>query len=87
MVKKLSQAKQEGVKLVKEAEERRYGDILTTELKKKDEEWGRRVKELEEQMQLAMEENDLQRKTTLADYERVSGKLKERVDELEKVSH
>ena len=85
MIQKLSQAKQEGVKLVKESEEKRYSDTLSAELKKKDEEWSRRVKEVEEQMQLALEEHDLQRKTSTADYDRITGKLRERIEEVEKV--
>uniref|UniRef100_A0A914N4J9 Golgin subfamily A member 4 n=1 Tax=Meloidogyne incognita TaxID=6306 RepID=A0A914N4J9_MELIC len=84
MVQKLSQAKQEGVKLVKESEERRYNDTLAVELKKRDEEWGSRLKEMEDQMQLSVEENDMQRKTSHADHERIISTLKERIIELEK---
>nr|CAD2186396.1 unnamed protein product [Meloidogyne enterolobii] len=84
MVQKLSQAKQEGVKLVKESEERRYNDALAVELKKRDEEWGARLKEMEDQMQLSVEENDMQRKTSHADHERIISTLKERIAELEK---
>ncbi|KAL3095456.1 hypothetical protein niasHS_007555 [Heterodera schachtii] len=84
MVEKLSQAKQEGVKLVKESEEKRHGEILTEQLKKKDEEWSRRFKELEEQMQLAVEESDLQRKTSVTGHERELSNLRGRVAELEK---
>ncbi|CAK5078684.1 unnamed protein product [Meloidogyne enterolobii] len=84
MVQKLSQAKQEGVKLVKESEERRYNDALAVELKKRDEEWGARLKEMEDQMQLSVEENDMQRKTSHADHERITSSLKERIAELEK---
>uniref|UniRef100_A0A1I8B2X0 GRIP domain-containing protein n=1 Tax=Meloidogyne hapla TaxID=6305 RepID=A0A1I8B2X0_MELHA len=84
MVQKLSQAKQEGVKLVKESEERKYNDTLASELKKRDEEWGARLKEMEEQMQLSVEENDMQRKTSNADHERVTSALRERIVELEK---
>nr|CAD2181283.1 unnamed protein product [Meloidogyne enterolobii] len=84
MVQKLSQAKQEGVKLVKESEERRYNDALAVELKKRDEEWGDRLKEMEDQMQLSVEENDMQRKTSHADHERIISTLKERIIELEK---
>ncbi|CAK5073821.1 unnamed protein product [Meloidogyne enterolobii] len=84
MVQKLSQAKQEGVKLVKESEERRYNDALAVELKKRDEEWGDRLKEMEDQMQLSVEENDMQRKTSHADHERITSSLKERIAELEK---
>lgn len=43
------------------------------------------MKELEEQMQLAVEESDLQRKTSLADHERMMTKLRERIEELETV--
>uniref|UniRef100_A0A914HDN7 GRIP domain-containing protein n=1 Tax=Globodera rostochiensis TaxID=31243 RepID=A0A914HDN7_GLORO len=84
MVQKLSQAKQEGVKLVKESEEKRHSQILSEELKKKDEEWARRVKELEEQMQLAVEESDLQRKTSVADHDRELSKLRERIEQWER---
>uniref|UniRef100_A0A914MWX3 Uncharacterized protein n=1 Tax=Meloidogyne incognita TaxID=6306 RepID=A0A914MWX3_MELIC len=84
MVQKLSQAKQEGVKLVKESEKRRYNDALAVELKKRDEDWGARLKEMEDQMQLSVEENDMQRKTSHADHERITSSLKERIVELEK---
>uniref|UniRef100_A0A915LRS2 arginine kinase n=1 Tax=Meloidogyne javanica TaxID=6303 RepID=A0A915LRS2_MELJA len=84
MVQKLSQAKQEGVKLVKESEERKYNDALAVELKKRDEEWGARLKEMEDQMQLSVEENDMQRKTSHADHERITSSLRERIVELEK---
>lgn len=43
------------------------------------------MKELEEQMQLAVEESDLQRKTSLADHDRMMAKLRERIEELETV--
>jgi hypothetical protein len=85
MVQKLSHATQEGVKLVKESEERRHSDTLAAELKKRDEEWSRKLKDMEEQMQLSIEEHDLQRKTSSVDYDRVIGKLRERIEEVEKV--
>lgn len=73
MVEKLSKAKQESVKLVKEDEEKKreklnikHNEKLTIELMKKDDEWRKKMKELEEQMQLAIEESDMQKIAALA---------------------
>ncbi|KAI1731870.1 transcription factor pcc1 domain-containing protein [Ditylenchus destructor] len=74
MLEKLSKAKQEGVKLVKEEEEKKredlkneYNEKLLAEIAKKDEEWRQRMKEYEDQMQLAIEEKDMQKTAALSD--------------------
>ncbi|KAL7070534.1 hypothetical protein ACQ4LE_010640, partial [Meloidogyne hapla] len=70
---------------VKGNDESRYNDMLAAQQKKSDEEWGDRLKEIEQKLNLSVQENDILQKQN-ADHELNTNNLKERIEEAEKTN-
>ena len=58
--------------------------MLAAQQKKSDEEWSARLKVVEDQMHLSVQENDILQKTK-DEHQRATSALRERIDEMEKV--